>query len=65
LTIPFTAFAHALSGLSDSEPYDLNKGHVFEDDQRTALHIAVLKNDQAMVSNLLMEQADPSVMDAY
>ena len=45
------------------EKYDINQQ--MNEENRTALHIAVQKNDLAMVNNLLKDGADPNLLDAY
>lgn len=59
----FKEFASSIAYQED-EPYNIDGGCMIQEDGRSALHIAVLKNDQAMVTNLLMEGADPNIKDA-
>ena len=45
------------------ENYDIDSE--IGEDKRTALHLAVQKNDVTMVNNLLKDGADPNLLDSY
>ena len=45
------------------ENYDIDSEIVEE--KRTALHLAVQKNDVTMVNNLLKDGADPNLLDSF
>lgn len=61
----FKQFGHAMMGLKEEKDYDVDAGYLFDEDSRTALHKAVLKNDQAMVTNLLKDGSNPNIKDCY
>jgi len=42
----FKQFVEEFLGMDD---YNVDGGQIYQEDGRTALHLAVLKNDQAMV----------------
>ena len=46
-----------------NENYDIDSE--IGEDKRTALHLAVQKNDVTMVNNLLKDGADPNLLDSY
>lgn len=64
-TMTFKQFAECINAVPPDGEYDIDGGHIYDDDGRTSLHKAVLKNDQAMVQNLLREGADPNIHDSY
>ena len=61
----YMSFRKFAKGFTHNGKYDIDGGQQMEEDGRTSLHIACNNNDQAMVSNLLKDGANPNLMDNY
>ena len=61
----YVTFRQFAKGFSDNGKYNIDGGQKIQEDGRTSLHLAVIKNDQAMVNNLLKDGADPNLLDNY
>ena len=56
-------FLQFAKGFAHGGEYDIDGGQEFHPDGRTSLHLAVLRNDLVMISNLLQDGANPNKLD--